>query len=176
MQIARSQVKFGIKAGLNLATQSVSDVNVGSSAESKTDFYAGVLADVNIAKSFILQPELVYSGQGSETAHSSVKFNYDYLNIPILLKYQHPTGFFIETGPQLGILLSARFKTGNSSVDEKDYVKSSDFSWVFGGGYKIPVLNLGLDVRYNLGLTNIEDGSDFNVKNQVLQIGVFYIF
>lgn len=176
MQIARSQVKFGLKAGVNLSTQAISGMNVTSTAESKTDFNAGVLANVNISETFIFQPELVYSGQGSGTTNSSGKLDYNYLNVPVLLKFQHPTGFFIETGPQLGILLSAKFKTNNSTVDEKAYVKSTDLAWVFGGGYKIPDLNLGLDFRYNLGLTNIQDGSIVTVKNQVIQIGVFYIF
>jgi hypothetical protein len=176
MHIARSQVKFGIKAGFNLANQSISGVNVTSRAESKSDFYAGVLANVNFSESLILQPEFVYSGQGAGVKDSSAKLNSEYLNIPVLLKYQHPTGVFIETGPQFGILLSAKYKSSDLSLDQKNATKSTDFAWVFGIGYKIPVLNLGLDFRYNLGLTNIENSSVVTVKNQVFQIGVFYLF
>lgn len=176
MQIAKSQVKFGIKAGFNFSNLAISGENVTSLAESKSDFNVGALANVNISETFILQPELVYSGQGSDVKNSSGKLNYGYLNIPVLLKYQFAMGFFIETGPQLGILLSAKFKTDSSTLDQKNIVKSSDFAWVFGFGYKIPVVNLGLDFRYNLGLTNIENSSIVTVKNRVFQMGVFYLF
>jgi Outer membrane protein beta-barrel domain len=176
-QMVKSQIKFGIKGGLNLTTQSISGTNVISLVKSKPDFNAGVLANVNIYKSFLLQPEFVFSGQGSGVQNSSSKLDYGYFNIPLLLKYQHAMGIFVETGPQFGILLSAKYKTDSTTTDQKDVVtKSTDFAWVFGLGYKIPKVNLGLDLRYNLGLTNIENSSVVTVKNKVFQMGVFYIF
>lgn len=175
--MVKSQIKFGIKGDLNLTTQSISGTNVISLVKSKSDFNAGVLANVNIYKSFLLQPEFVFSGQGSRVQNSSSKLDYGYFNIPLLLKYQHAMGIFVETGPQFGILLSAKYKTDSTTTDQKDVVtKSTDFAWVFGLGYKIPKVNLGLDLRYNLGLTNIENSSVVTVKNKVFQMGVFYIF
>jgi hypothetical protein len=177
VQGAFSQIKFGIKAGLNLADQSVSGYNVISRTALKSDYNAGILANINIAESIILQPELVYSGQGAAVKDSSsARVNYNYLNIPILIKYQHSTGLFIETGPQFGFLISAKYKSNDFSMDDKNVTKPTDFAWVLGIGYKIPDLNLGLDVRYNWGLTDVDNGSLFTVKNQVFQIGVFYIF
>ncbi len=30
--------------------------------------------------------------------------NYSYINVPVLFKYQHSSGLFAETGPQIGFL------------------------------------------------------------------------
>ena len=104
--------------------------------------------------------------------------NQSYLNIPVLAKYQHSSGLYGETGPQLGFLLAANVKSGGTSQDVKSSYKSTDFSWAFGVGYKIPLIGAGIDARYNLGLSNIaaEQVNGYSVKNSVFQIGVFYLF
>jgi len=64
---AQSQVQFGAKAGLNLASLSGEDV----SGEDKPDdmsmklgLNVGVFADISVAETFSVKPELVYSSQG----------------------------------------------------------------------------------------------------------------
>jgi len=64
----------------------------------------------------------------------------DYVNIPVLFKYNNPGGFFAETGPQLGFLISAKAKSGSVSFDAKSNYKSTDFSWAIGAGYLISSL------------------------------------
>ena len=176
--LARAQVQFGVKAGYNLASFTQS----GGSAQdvkSKSDFSAGALASVGLFTSFYLQPEVLYSGQGAtvNVMGTDAKFNYSYLNVPVLFKYQHVSGLFAETGPQLGFLLSAKVKESGQTTDVKSASQSTDFSWAFGVGYKIPKINLGIDARYNLGLTNVnKDSSGGNIKNSVFQFGLFYVF
>jgi hypothetical protein len=105
--------------------------------------------------------------------------NSGYLNIPVLFKYGHSSGFFGETGPQLGFLLSANVKSGGTSTDVKSSYQSKDFSWAFGLGYFLNPVNIGIDARYNLGLTNLNKGgtgATGTVKNSVFQVGVFYLF
>jgi len=179
--VASAQIQFGVKAGVNLANLTISGDNSGFTFNSKTDFNAGVLASIPLFSDFHLQPEIMYSGQGasSDFQGSSLKLNYGYLNVPVLFKYQHESGLFAETGPQVGFLLSAKEKVDDQSIDTKDDTQSVDFSWAFGIGYKIPDINLGIDARYNLGLTNLAKGtssSDGTVKNSVFQFGLFYMF
>jgi Outer membrane protein beta-barrel domain len=174
---ASAQVQFGVKAGANFATLS----GAGSDgAKTKVGFHGGAFAHIPIANSFFLQPELVYSGQGAKATQDGVDFNVNqnYLNIPVLFKYQHESGFFGETGPQLGFLLSANVKAGGMSQDVKSSYTSTDFSWAFGIGYKLSSLPAGVDFRYNLGITNIaaQAPSDQAVRNSVIQLGVFYMF
>ncbi|MEO6848587.1 MAG: porin family protein [Chthoniobacterales bacterium] len=171
-------VRFGVKAGLNLANISVSDA-AGASYSMKPDFHAGVLADIPLLGKLSLQPEVVYSGQGSDVKDGSEKGKYDlqFINVPVLVRYEILRGLNIETGPQLGLLLGAKVKPdGGSSTDIKDELKTADFGWTLGASYLLP-LNLGFDVRYNLGLTNtVKDSGNGSIKNGVLQVGVFYLF
>jgi Outer membrane protein beta-barrel domain len=181
--LAAAQIRLGIKAGINLTNINLSGVSSGSSISfsSKTDFNAGFLASLPLFNSFHLQPEIVYSGQGanSNVAGTSITRSLGYLNVPVLLKYQHVSGVFASTGPQIGFLLSANATSdAQPSVDIKSITQTIDFSWSFGLGYEIQPISLGIDARYNLGLTNIEKGpySNGTAKNSVFQFGLFYMF
>jgi hypothetical protein len=96
----------------------------------------------------------------------------------VLAKWQHSSGFYGETGPQLGFLLAANVSAGGSSQDVRSSYKSTDFSWAFGVGYKLPLISAGIDARYNVGLSNIaaQEVSGYPVRNSVFQLGVFYVF
>jgi hypothetical protein len=177
--VASAQIQFGVKAGLNLANLTISGVAPAPSFSSKTDFSGGAFASIPLFSSFNLQPEVMYSGQGASTTESNttVKLNYGYLNVPVLFKYQHESGLFAETGPQIGFLLSANATGGGQTIDTKSETQSTDFSWAFGIGYKIPGISGGIDARYNLGLTNLaKNTTDGTVKNSVFQFGLFYMF
>jgi hypothetical protein len=174
---ASAQVQFGVKAGANFATLSGSG---SDGAKTKVGFHGGAFAHIPLMNSFFLQPELVYSAQGATATEdgTDVSLNQNYLNIPVLAKFHHESGLFCETGPQMGFLLSANVKAGGMSQDVKSSYKSTDFSWVFGVGYTLSSMPVGIDARYNLGLSNIpaESSTDHTVKNSVFQIGLFYMF
>jgi Outer membrane protein beta-barrel domain len=177
----KAQLQLGIKAGLNIASLSLTNVlGSGESKSSLTSFNGGLFASLPIAESLSVQPEINYSMQGTNLDLEGDKgsLNYDYLNIPVLIKYNHESGLFAETGPQAGFLLSAKAKSGGTSYDVKDGVQSFDFSWALGLGYKLHDLGLGIDVRYNFGLTNtIKDPfNGSSAKNGVFQIDLFYMF
>jgi len=175
---ANAQVQFGVKAGYNRTTLNYSGPGINTLGP-KSDFNAGAFVSIPIFNSFFLQPELQYSGQGAGYTDSIPESNYNnYLNIPVLFKYQHSSGLFAETGPQIGVLLSAQVKTDTQSFDSKSGMASTDFSWDFGLGYKIPVVNLGIDIRYNLGLTNVFTSNYYtgSANNSVFQIDLFYQF
>jgi hypothetical protein len=174
---ANAQVQFGVKAGANFATLTGS---ASDGAKTKVDFNGGAFAHVPLFNSFFLQPELVYSGQGAKATENEEDFtvNQSYLNVPVLFQYRHSSGFFAETGPQIGFLLAANVKAGGQSQDIKSSYKSTDFSWAFGLGYMIPSISAGIDARYNMGLTNIaaEEVAGQSLKNSVYQVGIFYVF
>ncbi|MEO6962549.1 MAG: porin family protein [Puia sp.] len=148
-------------------------------AKWKIGFQGGALVSVPLFYEFSLQPEVNYSGQGFKVSQDGETgtINMDYVNIPVLFKYNNPVGFFAETGPQLGFLISAKAKSGGVSVDAKSGYKSTDVSWGFGAGYLISSMNVGIDARYNLGLSNIIKESDNGTaRNSVIQVGIFYLF
>ena len=165
-----SNVHFGIKAGVNVASLNVED---GVDYNSLASIHAGGLAHIHVTPHFAVQPELFFSGQGGKDGNEKIKLIY--LNLPLLLQYMAGNGFRMYTGPQLGVLLSAKDKNGNVEVDIKDQLKSVDLSWVFGLSYLFPGSGLGLDTRYSLGISNINEGSP-TVQNRVFAIGFFYQF
>jgi hypothetical protein len=175
---ANAQIQFGVKAGANFSTLTGSDAN---GVKTKVGFQGGVLAGIPLAGSFSLQPEVNYSMQGAKATEVGMDYTLaqNYLNVPVLFKYKHESGFFAETGPQIGFLMSAKVTGDGTNVNVKSDYKSTDFSWAFGVGYLVKSINAGIDARYNLGLTNNEAGSSSSngtVKNSVFQVGVFYLF
>lgn len=188
---------FGAKLGLNLANIS-GDVEDNSM---RLSMHIGGYYTYMISDKFGVQPELVYSGQGTKFAESTstqvvgfdpftgapitaevttpeAVYALDYLNIPILAKYYINESFSVLAGPQIGILMGAKYKGEDEDVDVKEFVNGTDFSLGIGLDYQLENgLNFGL--RYNLGLTVIEsdlpDGADGN-KHGVIQIGAGFQF
>ncbi|OSZ79699.1 hypothetical protein CAP36_00065 [Chitinophagaceae bacterium IBVUCB2] len=161
---------FGIKAGYNSSSVQITNSN---DYDSKSGLHVGGLAHIHINKHFAVQPELVYSCQGGESGNTKLKLNY--LNVPVLLQYMVNDGFRLQTGPQVGFLVTAKQKIGNVEVDIDDTYDAVDFSWSFGAGYLF-TSGIGIDARYNLGLNNISDDETFEAKNRVFQVGLFYQF
>jgi hypothetical protein len=171
--VVAAQAQFGLKGGLNISTATGSDA---TDSKSKAGFYFGVFYNIPIGNSVSLQTEAVYSAEGAkfDDAGDELKFLLNYINLSALFRYNFQGGFFLGTGPQLGIRTSAKAKELGVTVDIKDQIKSTDFAWAFATGYDLP-MGLGFYARYNLGLAKIaEDGSD--IKTSCFQLGLRYTF
>ncbi len=171
LAVSAQQTHFGLKAGVNIAGANVSP---GDDYSSKAGLHVGGLAHIHLNKNFALQPEVVYSMQGGKR-DDDTKLKLNYINIPLLVQYMTDNGFRLQTGPQLGLLVSAKTEVGDVEVNRKDNFTSTDFSWAFGAGYLFPE-GFGLDARYNLGISDVWDASTAKIKNSVFQLGVFYQF
>lgn len=173
----KSKIQYGVKGGLNFATWGGENVNLIGDRKNRVSIHAGGLVNIPVTKNISIQPELLFSGEGVRYENTvwADKQNLTYLNIPVLGMYNHPSGFFAETGPQIGFLLSAKIEKDGDSGDNKDYFKSNDFKWAFGVGYKIRS-GLGVGLRYNLGLAQVYDRTNFQVKNKVFAVMLFYTF
>jgi len=161
-------VQFGLKAGTNFSALKTDD----RLSDHRTGYYVGGLAHLHFNRHFALQPEVTWSSQGAEYRESKTKLHY--INVPVLGQYMFGNGLRVQTGPQLGFITTARSKGGAEETINKSWMKDADFSWSFGGSYLSPV-GLGIDVRYNLGLTDISK-TTADIKNRVWQAGLFYQF
>jgi hypothetical protein len=84
-------------------------------------------------------------------------------------------GFRIEAGPQLGLLVSSKIEDENDNEeDADDTFKSTNVSVGLGLNY-LSYSGFGIGGRYNLGVSNIAEGSG-DVKSRVFQISLFYMF
>jgi hypothetical protein len=156
-------INIGIKGGLNaytLTSGSVFDNDL------KIGMHLGLIGHIHLANPIALQPEIVFSMQGSGNT------NLNYINVPFMFQYMYDNGFRIQAGPQVGVLVSA--KSGDTKVMD-DY-QSLDLALGIGVSYVNPATNFGVDVRYNHGLTNVLANNDSKLFNRGFQVGVFYLF
>ena len=166
----RRTVEFGLKGGVNIANYS-GNVNP---TDPRVGFHIGGLAHIHTSNPRLgIQPEIVYSTQGAKFSSGTHKI--DYVNVPVLIQYLGRGGLRLETGPQIGALVSAEYEDNEGAeYSIKNGFERADFSWAFGLGF-LSSSGLGLDARYNLGLSDITKGNG-KIHNQVWQFGVFYQF
>lgn len=167
---AQAQLGIGIKGGVNFAKLD-GTTSAQANFENRTGYHFGAFVLIKVNKVGI-QPELLFSQQGSKVKVNTTDFdgNFSYINIPVIVKLYTVAGINLQVGPQFGFL--SRAEIGGSDV--KDDFKNSDVSLALGAGWDLP-FGLKIDARYNLGLTKIDDSPDFqNIKNQVIQLSVGY--
>lgn len=174
-------MKFGVKAGLNIA-------NIGGDAEtegSRMGLHIGGVAEFKLSETFSIQPELLYSMMGAKINQTDgfdseeVDLKLDYLTIPVMAKYYIAEGFSIEAGPYVGFLMSAKVE----DEDVKDGYKGVDFGLGAGVAYDLP-MGVFFQARYAAGLSEIGEDFEFagetveavKATNNAIQISVGYKF
>ena len=169
--------KFGIKAGANISSLKIEDFDDN---DSRIGLHAGLLAHIHLAPQWAVQPELLYSAEGGKIRNvisqgDEVTFKNDYINIPVMLQYMFSNGFRLEAGPQLGLMVNSKVEDDEGNEDDADDAfKSTNFSVGFGLNY-LSQTGFGVGGRYNLGVSNIAEGSG-DTKGRVFQISLFYMF
>jgi len=165
-KIVDFDVIFGAKAGLNFATVTgnVSDTSI------LVGIHFGSMAEVSINEHIAIQPEVLFSIQGSSWSKKG-DTQLNYLLLPIIGKYYLVKNLSFEAGPHLGVLISA--KDGGENV--KKQISSTDIGFNIGAGYKLyNKINFG--IRYSIGLTNINNNGNSKINNTVLQLSIGYFF
>ena len=180
-----SAVAFGIKAGLNVANVTIKSDGLTVSPSSLLGATGGLFVNIPVGTGgFGIQPEFLYSMMGykiSSTAtggNGDITTNLNYLSIPVLAKYNiDKPGFAVYAGPQIGILMSAKNKSGSVSEDIKDELKSTDVSAVFGLEYALE-MGINFSTRYQIGLNNIAKvaASGESIKNNAFTFTIGYQF
>ena len=177
MGVNGQDLKYGVKGGLNVSSIGGDDANT----KAKIGFHIGGFAQYGINEALFIQPELLLSFEGAKDKDFDDKpISLTYLNIPVMIGYNIGAikGLSLEAGPQLGFLLGAKYdgETDMGSGDKfKDQFKSTNFSLNLGAGYAIND-NIGLGLRYSLGLSSIADDSGSDVKQNNFQLSVSYKF
>src|SRR5690554_180271 len=202
--LAQQQVKFGPKAGVNLATINGKDAG---DAKMLIGFHVGAFAEIMFNDKFAIQPEIVYSAQGAKMKESGTdvvmgipvtydlegKAKYSYINVPIMAKYYITENFAFEAGPYVGFLMSAEAEaegtmtaagitqTESTTEDMKDYSNSIDFGVGVGASFNLDN-GFFVGARYNLGLTKMGkeysetvEGFEYTVEAADIKNGVIQV-
>lgn len=162
---AAADVRFGLKAGGNVANINGNFSEALGNWKSNVGFCAGIFLELNIGRILTIQPEALYTVKGADTGEGKLKF--DYIEFPILLKVRIPISSvhpFVFAGPAFGFNLKAAI----AGIKINDMPKS-DYSAVFGGGLQLG-RTIHIDVRYTMGLQKlaVPDLGTIDLKNGVL--------
>ncbi|MFK7750777.1 MAG: porin family protein [Kordia sp.] len=159
-----SETRYGFKIGVNISSYSgtnLNDIQDGLN-DSRIGFVGGFFIDMHLAGKLRFQPEILYSGQGAKEE----ALRADYLQFPLMLKYELTDFLNIQVGPQIGVKIH----------EFEDSFKNFDFG--VNGGIGLTILeNVAIEARYNLGLADMFDqdrAPNFEGKNAVIQIGLTY--
>lgn len=153
--MSAQDMKFGVKAGVNMATAKF-DFAGTSVSNSGTGFFVGGLAEFAMADNIKIQPEVLYH---------SLKINstdFSFLNVPVILKYYFTEEFALNAGPSIYYFF-----------DGDKYFKNSDQSTFkvnvdVGASYDFAE-SFEVSARYSLGLMG-------DLKVSGIHLGVGYKF
>jgi len=177
---------WGLKGGFNVSTLSVDDpANPNLAFDDKTGFLAGAFMQCSGGDWFALQGEVIYSRNGAQTQgeDQAGTIALDYVRVPVVAMARfafrernvYPMLF---AGPQLAFEarckvtreedgVSESFDCDSEELDDPLETNNVEFGLVFGGGLELLIDRwiMQIDARYNLGLTNLNGGTDASVVN-----------
>ena len=202
-------VRFGVRAGANYANLA-GNIQNEDTYNNKIGFLGGVVFNVPITEGgfFSVQPEILYSQKGFEnkpTAYVGLlgfkqtregKVNYNYLDVPILLKVR-AAGLTFAAGPQYSYLLSANNQTkttttpilgGNPTTTEVQNktdvsgLNRNELGYLVGVGYEADN-GLSISLRYTSALSDFVksdnstyfDGDLKNARHSAFQLSLGYL-
>lgn len=176
---------FGISAGTNYSSLRGDIVEF----ESEFSFLFGVNYTFSLKENLSIKAELNYErkntnreipiggvlGQGGIFSEGKYRRKYDYITLPVLLKYNfgYDDPFYVNGGPYLGYIINAEEKLDGSTrgIDITNLYKSFELGISFGVGKVFSVSknnNLSVEVRNNLGLTSLSES--YSIRSNSLNL------
>jgi len=180
---AQDNIKFGVKAGLNVSDIIKGDGDNNFDTKTKLGFNAGVTVEIPLIAGLAFTPEVLYSQKGYKLTGNGYEFTQttNFIDVPILASFKLGSAFNIVAGPQVSFLLSTKnkFDSGLGSVEQtvdedSDRFKKSLVGGLIGFRYDV---NEKFDIhgRYALDFQkNNENGTENTpeFRNQVFSVGV----
>lgn len=183
---AQITTKAGIKGGLNVSNLYLDDV---TDENARMGTHIGLFAQFSSEGIAGFQTELLFSTKGSVAQYSGsidqeVKYNFNYIDLPLLAVLKVGETVEIHAGGYASYLLSANVSyegdLGNGSDEiDKDNLKSYDYGLALGVGINVGMVQIG--ARYNYGLVEIADSNSARTllgdsKNSCAQLFAAFAF
>ena len=163
---ASAQFQIGGKVGVDMTNFWGPDVEHGM----KPGYQVGLIMEYKFSPKFGIAPEVVFAAQGGkskalafdidhhgiELTSTDIKYNANYINVPVMFKYYVTPDFSIDLGPQVGfnVYNKAKAKGVDETFDMKDITKGVDFGVGLGGTFNLTE-NAFVQARYTMGLTKV---------------------
>ena len=188
------KVEFGLDGGLNLSNQSglvssnpLHTFNLGfyfdiRLKQSPWMFHTGVIVKSNVGAADLPVYSLNDPNLDNAFLGGNVERKLSYFHVPFMMKYNFKKHFYVEAGPQLGLLYKASdVFTNTVQGDEltyeneiRDYFHRLDAGFTTGIGYRLMKghgMNLG--IRYYYGFVDVVINDDApSVTNRSLYFTV----
>ena len=188
---SQAQIKFGVKAGLNLNSVDLKDPVNNVSSKDKTGFFAGVTADVTIPLAGLgADIALLYDNKVvGVAAADGTESNKTLHNIAVPINLKYTLGFsslvsvYAATGPQFSWNVGDR-SWKPATIDEDWELKKSEFSWNVGAGVTA-LKHIRVGYNYNIGIGKTAETTVLStagkavkgkLKNNTHQISLTYFF
>ncbi|WP_137905423.1 porin family protein [Chryseobacterium sp. 2VB] len=189
-QTTSESMSFGVKGGYTLSSMKFFNTQL----DSKSYFYAGILAEQPLSSKFGLQAEVLYTQLGGKDAYpwyelvgnevvnmGNMNFNYKFnqIQVPISVKYYIVSELSASVGMNLGFNISSKVKM-NTVFDEAEThnyesLKTLNLFPFLGAEYKINQ-KFFVDARYNFNFIEMNKSNAVPIKMGFLQAGVGYRF
>ena len=169
--VGYGQTTLGVKGGVSVADLS------GNGYKPRVSAHGGIYVNRMFNKHFAIQPEVLFSGEGHRYTFDNTEHTWalNYIQIPLMIQVYPIKEVYLEAGPQVGLLVSARDKItnhGGENPNIKANFATSQFSIATGVGFKI-VDRVTVYGRYNFGLTDVTSYDPTIIhRSNVGQIGV----
>lgn len=176
--VAHAQsVTPGVKGGITFMEFGGSGSGEGEGLSTRTGITLGLFADVPMSTSLWLRPELIYiqKGEVAEFDNNVRTRRRDYIEMPLLAHWVLDANEEVIprlfAGPTLGINIQAaedqEIRSNGEiiesiTVEEREFTNRFELGIAGGVGLDIPLEEVGtlvVDVRYQLGLTDIRDSA-----------------
>ena len=164
----------GIKAGYSLSKIA----ETPPFAWENLPFFVGGLSFEGGFGFISLQPEVLYVRMGGKYPAGDLEYRFNYVQVPVLIKLNivpaGPLRPFIGGGGYGAYLIKAEGVLGADKADLTDDYMRFDYGIVGGVGlaFKLPVISLSVEGRYNYGLMNImkDPAAGDSMKNRSIMV------
>lgn len=202
-----SKIKFGVQSGLNYSDFRGYEIPVTPlySESPAFAFLGGINFEYLINEKWSLKLELnyerksqkadntleIFDNNGSSKVYNfTSKKNYDYMVLPIMMKYSfsNKNSFYINGGPFIGYLLKSNITNDLENIDgfnrgsfeTTKYNNKTDFGLSIGLGKNFEIKeknSIFIEIRENLGLSNTSKNAGMEngtVKTNSLNLIIGY--
>ena len=187
--MAQKKFTYGPKVGVDLTNFWGKDLPHGM----QFNYQVGAFLEYYFTNKFSIAPEIVFAAQGGKidmtdyldtpvyiNSSADLSFHFNYINLPIMLRFYAIPKLSIDFGPQIGFNVyskaTAKAKVNGrteSYTDDFDGVRSVDVGLGLGATYNI-TNKFFVQGRYTMGLTKVFEAGD--VYNGNIQLAIGYRF
>jgi hypothetical protein len=161
--IVINEKRVGIKGGVNFTSLYGKDA---SNTDPLRGLNLGVFAKLPLERRVFLQSEIYFTAKGAELSYDnifakgSVRYRFNYFEIPVLISVKVNKNFSVHAGPYAGVLLSGRVTNIGDEVTfnfeqniNRDNFNKIDAGLAFGISVDAGMFSVGS--RYCYGLTAV---------------------